>query len=451
VIVVKMRVPIIARLARGRDLADARARGESGVAMLIVIGVVVVLFLLTTMLVFLTTYMLRSGSAQEVRTKSMHVADAGLNAYLYELRRDATFYVTNPVLGPVVQEDGTWIIRATPPGGGLPLTLRAEGRVAGDPATHTVMATVRFPTFADYMFLSNVQINIGSGATIRGKVRSNLGIDNAGTITHQSYANGTITGTGSFGTSLSPPGVDAKFPGSTKVSFTDVTADTELIKTAAKVVNTYYDSLGTGYKGYRITVNGATYTVEKIKGLNTTTGTMTLEPVVGGTNVAIPEVGVVYFGATGLVSANNENVYVSGTYSKPITIVSERDIYVVDDYVPDSLSGANTAGLIAIGSVIVPIHYQSVPQDMYITAAMLAQTGAVYGVQTDGVIKNSITIMGSNSYFAYSYFVTSSGSTVIAGFRTRNYNYDQRLDIYAPPRFPVMHMDALKINTWIAD
>jgi hypothetical protein len=425
------------------------ARQDSGIAMLVVIGVVVVLFLLSTMLVFLTTYMLRSGSMQEVRTKSMHVADAGLNAYLFELKRDPTFFATNPVLGPVVQDDGTWIVRATPPGVGVPfLTLRADGRVAGDPATHTVMATVRFPTFADYMFVSNVDINIGSGATIRGKVRSNAAIDNAGIITHETYANGTITGTGSFGTSL-PVGLQSRFPGFVRVNFDDVTTDRALIKVAAEVVGSYYGPPGTAYKGYRVTVSGTSYTVKKILTHNLTTGVMTYEEP--GVTAQIPAVGVVYFGAQNLVSANNENVFVSGTYSKPITIVSDRDIYVVANYVPDSMTGPNTAGLIAAGSVVVPISYDSVPQDMTIIAAMLAQTGAVYGVQTNGYIKNSITILGSNSYFAYSYFVTTSGSTVVSGFRTRSYNYDQRLDVYAPPRFPVMKFDALKINTWIED
>jgi hypothetical protein len=412
--------------------------------MLVVIGVVVVLFLLATMLVFVTTYMLRAGTMQEVRTKSMHMADAGLNAYLYELRRDATYYATNPVLGPVVQEDGKWIVRATAPTLTTPLTLRADGRVAGDPATHTVMATVRFPTFADYMFLSNADINIGAGAVIRGKVRSNGNIANAGTITHQTYARYTISGAGSFGTSLSPPGVNAKFPNSTVVDFTQVTADTAVIKAAAQAVGTYYAS--SAAYGYRVTVSGNNYAIQKLTAAPTSTGGMTLTPTTP-TWVPIPTVGVLYFAGTGA----NDNIYVSGMYSKPITIVCERNIYVVADYVPDSMTGQNTGGLIANLNIIVPIRYDSVPTDMRVVSALLAQTGTVYGEQTSGVIKNSITILGSSSYYTYGYFVTMSGTTVVAGFRTRNYNYDQRLDIYAPPRYPVVHDGSLKVNTWIED
>jgi len=35
------------------------------------------------------------------------------------------------------------------------------------------------------------------------------------------------------------------------------------------------------------------------------------------------------------------------------------------------------------------------------------------------------------------------------GFSQRTYTYDQRLDIYAPPRYPVVHDGSLKVATWV--
>jgi hypothetical protein len=427
-----------------RSRLRAVLRDDSGIAMIIVVGVVSVLFLLTTMLIVVSNYMLAAGRQQEISVKSVHLADAGLNAYLYALRNDSTFYATNPTLGPIVQEDGVWIVRATAPTQDEPLMLESEGRLSSQTTSKTVIASVRFPTFADYMFLSNADINIGSGATIRGKVRSNSYVINAGDITGETYAVGTITGGGLFGSAL-PTGSQTKFPGSKVVDFSQVTADTDLIKAAAQSVGTYYATAGSTYYGYRVTVSGSTYTVQKVKTLNTSTGVMTLEAVTGGTNVPIPAVGVLYFAGT----TSRDNIYISGTYSKPISVVCEQNIYVVGNYVPDSMTSRNTAGLIAVQNIIVPIAYTSVPTDMTIAAATLAQKGTVYGEQTTGVIKNSITILGAESYYTYGYFVTMSGSTVVAGFRTRNYNYDQRLDLFAPPRYPVVRDGSLKVNTWV--
>ena len=108
-------------------------RDDAGVAMILVVGVTVILFLLTTTLLVVSGYLTTATQAEESRLKSVHIADAGLNAYLYELRRDPLYYVGHPVLGPTDQDDGRWIVRATAPDphSQTPLTLRAEGRLVG--------------------------------------------------------------------------------------------------------------------------------------------------------------------------------------------------------------------------------------------------------------------------------------------------------------------------------
>lgn len=421
----------------------AMLRDDSGIAMIVVVGVMTVLFLLTTMLVVVSNYMLTSGRLQEIRVKTVHVADAGLNAYLYQLRRYSLYYETNPTLGPVVQDDGVWFVTAIPPTATSPLTLRSEGRLNSQETSKTVVATVRFPTFADYMFLANADINIGAGARIVGKVRSNGSVDNRGEITDVTYAHGTITGSGTFGTAL-PSGSTVKFPHEALIDFSQVTADTNIIAAAATAVGTNYAAPGTGYVGYKITVSGSTFTVEKVVSV-TTNGTMVLESIAGQAGRAIPASGVFYFAGT------TTDVYVQGDYDKAITICSMRDNYIINNFKPTNPTSRNTAGLIAKRNNIVPTGFDSVPQDMVLTAALLSQEGSTYGDLSTSTIKNSIVITGSNSYYTYGYFVQMSGSTVLRGFRTRTYQYDQRLDLFPPPRYPVIHDGSLKLNTWVED
>lgn len=403
--------------------------------MVVVMGVVAILFVLTTMLLVVVNYTIAGTRQQELRVKTVHIADAGINAYLYQLRRDPIYYSTHPMLTGT-QDDGRWVVTATAPTTATPLTLRCEGSLLSQNTSKTVVATVRFPTFADYMFLADANINIGSGATIHGKVRTNGNLDNAGTITKQAYAKGTITGTGAFGTLL-PSGTQAKYPNQPKIDFAQVTADTDVILAAAQVAGSYYGpSLA---KGYRITFSGANYTIEKVTAI-ASNGNLTVTAVAGPRPV--PAIGVIYVA---------DDVWVRGTYNVPETVCSSRDIYIPEDFKPVDLNSVHTAGLIAQRNIIVPSWYASVPNDMKLTAAMLAQTGSIYGDLKDGYIKNSITITGSSSYFTYGYFVSMSGSTVLAGFRSRTYSYDDRLDLYPPPKYPVVHDGSLKVNTWVED
>ena len=416
--------------ASGASVA-ASLRDDSGIAMVLVVGVSVILFLLATTILVVSSYLTMMTRAQEVRLKAVHVADAGLNAYLYELRRDPLYYVDHPVLGPTVQDDGSWIVTATAPTTVDALTLRAEGSLGSSPASVTVVATVRFPTFADYMFLSGTDINIGLGAVITGKVRSNGNIDNAGEITGATYAVGTITGSGRFGTEL-PLGSQTRFPGDVEIDFGQVSTDTEAMREAAVSAGSYLDASGS--LGYRITITGTTYTAQKVTG-GMDDGNLHLDPTV--LTRTIPPVGVIYVLG---------DAWVSGTYSTPVTVCGSNDIYVPNNYVPADMNSRVTAGLVARRNIIVPTFYTSVPTSMTLTAALLAQTGTVYGDLSTPTLKDHMTINGSNAYSTYGYFVRSDLSR---GWSTRTYTYDRRLDLYPPPRFPIVHEGSLKVNTWM--
>jgi hypothetical protein len=210
------------------------------------------------------------------------------------------------------------------------------------------------------------------------------------------------------------------------------------IMLSAKGNNTYFAA--SGVYGYRVTISGQTVTVDKITG-GTTTGVLTTVPV---RSVTIPASGALYF---------SDSVWVSGAYSAPVTIVSDHDIYIPNNYVPSDPNSTVTSGLIAKGNIIVPCWYASVPQQMSLTAAMLSQSGRIYADTKQGVFRTSIAILGSETYFdANGGFVTvNQYGQAIAGFLSRTYTYDQRLDDFTPPKYPVILDGSLKVDTWIED
>jgi len=388
-----------------------------------------ILFIMATTLMLMVAYQTQTGVLRTTRVTATHVADAGVNAYLYQLKAQYGYYLTSPDTGWVSIGDGEqYRVTATPAGNGRPLTLYSTGR-AND-GTVTIAATIRFPTFADYMFLSNADINIGSAATINGQVRCNADVTNAGHITGKVTAAGHVTNTGR---------IDQGFlQNQASVDFNQVLADMDDVMLSSKGNNTYFAASGT--YGYRVVINGQTVTVSKITG-GTSTGVLTTTLV---RSLTVPASGALYF---------SDNIWVSGTYSVPVTFVSDHDIYIPDSYKAQDQNSTVTSGLIAHGNIIVPCWYASVPQAMILNAAMLSQSGRIYADTKLGVFRDSITITGSETYFdSNGGFVTVDGNgNQVAGFKARTYNYDQRLDDYPPPKYPVIHDGSLKVNTWIEE
>ncbi len=394
-----------------------------------VIATTSILFVLATTLMLMVGYQTQSTMIRTSRVRAMHVADAGINAYLFQLKSQYGYYLTAPDTGVVSIGNGeSYRVTAQPAANGKPLTLYSTG-AAGD-GTVTIAATIRFPSFADYMFLSNADIRIGSAALINGQVRCNSNIINAGHITGKVTAAGTVSNTGVMD--------QGALQHQAAVDFNQVLADMDTIMLSAKGNNSYFPA--SGAYGYRVTVNGANVTIDKITG-GTTTGVLVTTPV---RTMAVPTSGAFYF---------SDSVWVSGSHSVPLTIVSDKDIYIPNNYGPSTMNSTVTGGLIAHGNIIVPCWYASVPQDMSLTAAMLSQSGRIYADTKQGVFRNNITITGSETYYDANggFVVVDSNGNATAGFRNRTYTYDQRLDDYPPPKYPVIQDGSLKVDTWIED
>ena len=400
-----------------RHEATRWLRADDGSTLALVIMISAILFLLVTVLLTVVVHQQMQTSHQVERETAMHLADAGINAYLYELRRNQNFFVSNPTLGPTSLENGTWQTWTQAPTEDKPLTLMSVGTLASSGDTRTITATVRFPTFADYMFVANTNINIGSAAVIDGKLRINGDINNRGRVTGKATASGRVTGSGIF--------EDGYEEGAPRVDFSQVTADLSDIRTVATADDTYFPP--SGARGYRVVISGTWIDIDVITNVNSGNLITT-----NYDNVNIPASGVLYF---------DDDIWVSGQYDAKVTIASSSDIYIPNNLTVRDANSKNTAGLIASDSVIVPSWYPSLPQNMKVRAALLAQSGSIYAEDRGGYpMKASFTIDGSMSYNQYSYFSN--------GFYTRNYNYDPRLDFDPPPMYPQIRDGSLKVQTW---
>lgn len=414
---------------------------DDGIAAVTVVATGSILFILATMLITLAVYNSDQTKHQEARLKALHMADAGLNAYLYQLRfQGRTYAATNPTMGWQNLDDGSWYVAATPSTSTSDVQLRATGIIPGEPATRTVVANVTFPTFAQFMFLSDADINIGADAVIGGRVRSNKNIDNQGIVKGLLEVTGNLTGKTGPG-NLQGTGGPAAHPGYSTgvptIDFNQVSADMTTMRTLAQSAGTYFGPLSSPYLGYRVTFNGSTATIERVKAVSGT-GVLTVDTPV---TRSIPGNGQFYF---------DDDIWVRGTYTGSATIGSNSNIYIPENLGPTGgLTSTYTMGLVAQNNVIVPSWYASVPQNMTVTAAMLAQTGTIYGDLQNGITKQKITITGSMSYRTYGYFAQYNGNTVTAGFQAREYDYDDRLTRFTPPNYPMIRTGALGVDSWV--
>jgi len=413
-----------------RHVRPISPRGDRGTTLMTVMATTSILFIMATTLMTVVAYQSQVTALRVGRVRATHVADAGINAYLYVLRNDFDTYQANLDTGWVtVSGVERYRVRVVPPANGKPLTLYSTG-VAGD-GTQTIAATVRFPTFGDYMFLAGSDLAIAGDARINGQVRSNGSIDNQGQITGKVTAGGTVTGNGSFdrGYLENQPIVD----------FNQVLTTMDGIRTAAGLSSTYFPA--SGAYGYRVVVNGTSMVVDKITD-GITTGDFVTVPV---TAFTIPASGVVYFA---------DNIWIQGAYGNSVTIVSDGDIYLTGDYLPADPNSTITSGLIAKDNIIVPSWYRSVKDTMDINAALLSQSGRIYADIKQGVIRSRINITGALSYFisggVFGSYDKFTGQPV-SGFRQNVYTYDQRLNLNPPPMYPTIRDGSLKVDTWIED
>ncbi len=434
------------------------ARDDSGMALATVMIMSALLFMLATTILMLVSYRETQTAHATDRQSAMHLADAGVNEYMYQLSQNYEYYKTpaNLTMGPTVTEDGQWIVTVTPPDvmNGEPMRIKSVGTLANG-YKRTVSASVRFPTFADYVVLVDQgPYSIGTGATFAGRIRCNGDISNSGTITGMAEAAGTC----SWGTSAAtnyPGGYKNKVA---KVDFSQLTTDLNAMKATAQNSGSYYPLSGTSY-GYEVVLNGAQATVSKITAINTRRPTT---QIAGYTNpighltttlvgtAVIPADGVFFF---------DDQVHVSGNYNAQVTIATSKTMLLPANLGPTNAASNYTCGLVAQSHIYFPYWYENMPTNHVVQAATLSQTGNIgqgtpsglqqYTRNSSGVwswtsytapIKNSLTLKGSRAMIDQFGF---SGA-----YSTRSFQMDSRLQNSPPPMYPQIRDGSLAVASW---
>ena len=424
------------------------AADDSGFVVPMIIAVMTILFLLSTALVTMAAFNTSQSAFQRSRVKALHMADAGLNSALYELRQDPNWWLATPTVsiikpsGPTVQkclgwttmDDGKWYVESLAPNPATrtPLQLRCTGVIPSLNVTRTIVANVRFPTYADYFFLVNDDEVLAAGAVVEGSVRSNGDTTNGGAIHGNSESHGSYSGPSAHTANMTGD----VMTGVALVDFTKVQADITGMRYAAQIsggTGTYWAD--SGKTGYEVTLNGTNFTLKTVQALNSTTGVRTY--VTGSTvTKAIPSNGILFF---------EDTVYVSGTYAAPVTIVTgnNNSIYVCNNLQPNITTSQNTCGLVADANVIIPSWFTSIPSNTLVWAAMLGSQGSVYSESHSGTTKNDLEIHGAVARNVY--------GGLQPGYTTRDYNHDPRLNFYPPPMYPTLRDGSLRVQSWIEE
>lgn len=402
-----------------------------------------ILFVLATTLLMLVAYQSTTTGIRVGRVRATHVADAGINAYLYTLKSslqsNPNIYLTPYDTGWVtVGTNERYRVLTRPPSSAAPLTIYSTG-VAGD-GTMTIAATIRFPGFGDYMMLTDAPLlSIAADAHISGEVRTNGDLDNKGWIDGKVFVGGSIVNAGKLGQGYTI--------GVAKVDFNQVQPAMVAMSQVAQGSGTYFaDSAALGY---RVIVNGTSVSVAKITA-GITTGDFVTTPVA---NMSIPASGVIYFAGVVGADGTSHDVWVEGNYARPLTIVSDTNIYITGDYLPTDPNSTVTSGLIAKGSIVIPAFSKNMKDYLNVNAALLAATGSIYSASNSGTTRSRITITGSMSFARSADSIPGykTNGQAIPGFRENEWDYDQRLNANPPPMYPVIIDGSLKVDTWIED
>jgi hypothetical protein len=467
---------MLSERARGtwRRVASA-ARADDGIALATVMSIAAIIFILATTLIMIATQQAVSAGGQVQRNKALASADAGINDYLYNLSDDPDYWRSTPDrVGQSV--DASWTLHAERPGGVGPVVLTATGvtpQRGNIPSTRRVVkASVQSPTFADYMFMLNTSCSFGSGALVKGNVRSNGSIANNGTITGNAYAHTTYSGGGTCQGS-----VYQNYP---TLSFAAV--DFGKLQSIASTDNTDFSSLpeyepiaGGLYRafwGYDVKFTGAGGTITPIRTVDANTGARSLFTTGTGDyavrNFLIPTEGVLYF---------DYPIWVSGTYSAKVTVVTfsavhqstsdqsnvgssglndaktsaatvtnkaNSAMYLWDNLVPADPQSDQVCGVVARGDISVPSNYDVMPSTLYLTCALLSTAGSVHADMASGQTKTKMHFEG-----AFASYLDGGFTSTNMGFNTRDYWYDTRLNATPPPNFPPLGDGTLRVQSWV--
>jgi hypothetical protein len=420
------------------------------------------------------------------REKSLQIAEAGVNYYQWHLAHYPNDYQDGTgTTGPYVhnyadfdtqQPMGQFSLSITPPvAGSTIITIQSTGWTNSNPnVKKTITAKYGIPSLAQYSFLSNDIIWIGSAEMVSGQLQSNNGVrfDGVGNAPIQS-AKSTYTcssGQGCSSSGETKNGVWGSASQAVKnfwqfpvpaVDFSALTSNLATAKTSAQNGGMYLAPSGTN--GYSLVFkNNGTIDIYKVTGMasnpsgkdvnwvthneSTDYSTRTLQ----SSNVTIPSNGIIYI---------EDKVWVEGTVNGRVMVVAAilpynsataPTIYIPNNILYTAKDGSSVLGLLAQKDIVVTY---SAPTNLEIDAALIAQNGAAqfFYYENNIAIKDSITIFGSIMTFGqWTWTWVNSSGSALSGFRNTSDTYDSNLLYSPPPSFPISASGYQPLN-WVSN
>ncbi len=410
-------------------------------------------------------------------TKSLEVAEAGLNQFRWRLAHDDDDYTTldQDYTDPYGATIGHFTVTATEPETGSTIVeLESTGYVNEFPGTtRTIRAKYGKPSLAEYAIVTDSNIWIGEDEEVFGEVHSNGGIrmdgecDSRMTSPKETYICGTEHGCadeekpGIWGDGVIEELWD--FPVTDAVDFDAITVDFDDLMAEAIANGVYLGD--SGAHGYQVNFDGENIDINTVTGLenpvwgyngtdwvNESNSVKKTKALAGYQNIPIPDNGLIFI---------EDEVWVEGDLDGKVTIVAARlpagvepnaSIRIQNDInYKGPKDETYSLGLIAQEDVLIPLYSDAT---LRIDAALIAQNGHVFryyypyqeawcwswcskhpysAYSVRSVIQTFGMIM-SKDVWTFSW-VDGSGN-VISGYDRTDTIYDPYLKEFPPLYFP---------------
>ena len=416
------------------------------------------------------------------REQAFQIAEAGINYYQWHLAhypndyQDGTGqpgpYVHDYVDFDTQQKIGEFSLVVTPPPTGSTIvTIQSTGWTNEQPSLKRII-TVKYgiPSLAQYAFLSNDVIWIGSNETVGGMLQSNNGVrfDGIGSAPIRS-AKETYTCPSSQG-SPCPAVKDGVWGAASQyvknfwqfpvpaIDFSSLTSNLADMKSLAQSSGIYLPP--SNKKGYSLEFNSnGTVSIYKVTKLYSTPTGWDVNGVAHNEDIdyqnrtfhltqAIPSNGIIYI---------EDNIWVEGTVHGRVTVAASLlpynpstapTIYIPNNIIYSVKDGSDVLGLIAQKDVVVTY---LAPNNIEIDAALVSQNSSCQFFYYSGNIKDNITIYGSIMTFGqWTWTWVNYYGSVVSGYRNTFSNYDGNFLYAPPPNFPLSSSGYQLLN-WVSN
>ena len=459
-----------------------KARVTSGSMLMLTLMFLFIATLMMGPLLDLVSQELHYGPARIDQVEAFQIAEAGINYYQWHLAHFPSDYqdgTTTP--GPYVHlytdydtqtQIGQFTLTITPPSANSSVvTIQSTGWTTHNPQQkRTITATYGIPSLAQYSFLSNDIVWIGSSEQISGKLQSNNGVrfDGVGNAPIMS-AKATYTCPSAQGSPCpaTKNGVWGNPPASVSafwqfpvpaVDFSALTANLATMKASAQSGGIYLPP--SSAQGYSLVFNAAgTVSVYKVTSLR---ANPTGWDVNGTAHNEYTDYNARTLQFTKVIAANSiiyveDTTWVEGTVNGrvmvaaaalPYNAATAPTIYIPNNILYSAKDGTSVLGLLAQKNIVVTNH---APLTLEIDAALIAQNGSTQFYYYPSNIKTLITIFGSiMSYGQWTWTWVDGSNNTTSGYSTTKDVYDSNLLYKPPPSFP-LSSEGYKQISWTSN